>query len=123
MLQIKPEDETPTVTKEKTDDAICCAGCGHLVTRGRWKISMGGGERRFTNPLGLHFTLVCFSGAPGVAAEGELTDQDTWFQGYQWNFALCRGCGGHLGWLYRNAVSNDEFFGLIKDRLSSQSGA
>ena len=35
MLQITPETETPADAEEKTDDALYCAGCGHLVTRGR----------------------------------------------------------------------------------------
>ncbi len=122
MLQIKPEDETTTETDEKSDDAIYCAGCGHLVTRGRWKISLGGTERRFTNPLGISFTVVCFSDAPGAVGEGTATEKDTWFPGYLWNFALCRGCGRHLGWQYRNTAGSDEFFGLIKNRLSSRPG-
>ena len=55
MLQITPETETPADTEEKTDDALYCAGCGHLVTRGRWKILMGGSER---HPfLGLHVRI------------------------------------------------------------------
>ncbi len=122
MLQIKPEDENATGTEEKSDDALYCAGCGHLVTRARWKISLGGTERPFTNPLGISFTVVCFSDAPGAVAEGAATEQDTWFHGYEWCFALCRGCKGHLGWHYRNAANSDEFFGLIKNRLSSRPG-
>ncbi len=120
MLQIKPEDETPTDTEEKTDDALYCARCGHLVTRTRWKIYMGGSERVFTNPAGFTFRVVCFSDAPGASAEGEPTAEHTWFAGYQWNFALCRGCGGHLGWHFRQETGGaDQFFGLVKDRLSS----
>ncbi len=119
MLQIKPEGGNDTDTEEKTDDAIYCARCGHLVTRGRWKISMGGTERVFTNPVGISFTIVCFSESPGVTAEGDPTDEHTWFPGYLWNFALCRGCGGHLGWQFRQEAGADAFFGLIKDQLTS----
>ena len=120
MLQITPETETPADAEEKTDDALYCAGCGHLVTRGRWKILMGGAERVFTNPAGHTFILVCFSDAPGASAEGDPIGDHTWFAGYLWCFALCRGCGRHLGWHYHSDGGGDKFFGLIKDRLSSQ---
>ena len=120
MLQITPETETPADAEEKTDDALYCASCGHLVTRGRWKILMGGAERVFTNPAGHTFILVCFSDAPGVSAEGDPTGDHTWFAGYLWCFALCRGCGRHLGWHYQSDGGGNKFFGLVKDRLSSQ---
>jgi len=120
LLQTTPETGNPTELEEKTDDALYCAGCGHLVTRTRWKISMGGSERVFTNPLGVTFRVVCFSDAPGAAAEGAPTDAHTWFAGYAWNFALCRGCGRHLGWRYRRETGGDRFFGLIRDRLSGR---
>jgi len=124
MLQIAPKtgDETGTKTaiKEKTDDAIYCARCGHLVTRTRWKIAMGGGERVFTNPAGFSFHVVCFADAPGASPEGEPTEQHTWFAGYLWTYALCKGCSQHLGWHYRRHAGGDQFFGLIKDRLSNQ---
>ncbi len=119
MLQIKPDTGDAIDAEEKTDDALYCAGCGHLVTRTRWAIKMGGRERVFTNPTGYTFRIVCFSDAPGATAEGERTGDHTWFQDYLWNFALCQGCGGHLGWHFRQVVGGDRFFGLVKNRLSS----
>ena len=80
---------------------------------------MGGRERVFTNPSGYSFRIVCFAEAPGATAEGERTGDHTWFASYLWNFALCRGCGGHLGWHFRQEVGGDDFFGLVKNRLSS----
>ncbi len=124
MLQIAPEDETPTDAEEKTDDALYCARCGHLVTRTRWKIAVGGdGEGVFTNPMGITFHIICFAEAPGATAEGDYTDDNTWFPGTLWCFALCKGCGAHLGWHYRSNSGEGggagNFFGLIKDRLTS----
>ena len=55
-----------------------------------------------------------------ASAEGDPTGDHTWFAGYLWCFALCRGCGRHLGWHYQSDGGGDNFFGLIKDRLSSQ---
>ena len=118
MLQVTQNaDETPDAD-EKTDDAIYCARCGHLVTRSRWHVALGGSGRVFTNPLGFTFRIACFASAPGAAAEGERTDDHTWFAGYFWNFALCKGCGEHLGWHYLRDAGGDKFFGLIKDKLA-----
>ena len=120
MLQITPETGPDAKTKDKTDDALFCARCGHLVTRTRWKIAIGGGEQTFTNPAGYTFLVACFAEAPGAGVEGEPTGLHTWFPGYLWCYALCRGCGRHLGWHYQSDSGGDAFFGLIKDRLSSQ---
>jgi len=70
MLQITPETETPADAEEKTDDALYCAGCGHLVTRGRWKILMGGAERAFTNPAGHTFIFLLLLRCPWGIGRG-----------------------------------------------------
>lgn len=117
-------DEAPApgaAIQEREDDPLYCARCGHLVTRGRWAFAPDGGhERVFFNPAGHVFRLRCFTEAPGASDSGPPTDAFTWFKGYDWNFALCRGCSEHLGWRYTGAAAPPLFWGLIKDRLSSQ---
>ena len=108
-----------TETREQGDDPLYCARCGHLVTRGRWAFAPAVGEV-FTNPAGHTFHLRCFTEAPGATDAGAPTDDFTWFPGYEWNFALCRGCSEHLGWRYMGEAAPPVFWGLIKDRLSSQ---
>ena len=120
MLQIAPDVDIEREVDEKTDDAIYCANCGKLITRGRWKLSLGGHEHVFTNPAGVTFRILCFTEAPGAASAGDLTDKFTWFVGYLWNFARCRGCGELLGWHYCSDDDPPKFFGLIKPRLSSR---
>ncbi len=102
------------------DDAIYCATCGHLVTRGRWRIHMNG-EHQHTvfNPAGILFRLLCFKEAPGVTAIGDPTSDFTWFRGYDWQVGLCAGCEAHLGWQFAGDQEPPVFFGLIKPRLSS----
>ena len=101
------------------DDSILCAGCGALVTRTRWRLAMDGDhERTFFNPAGHVFRVLCFREAPGVAATGNPSDEFTWFKGYLWTFALCQGCGDHLGWRYEGDADPRIFFGLIKNSLS-----
>lgn len=123
MLQEAPDAVLEREVEESTDDALYCAGCGHLVTRGRWALSMDGHEHVFFNPAGQIFRVVCFAEAPGAADVGEPTDEFTWFKGYDWNFALCRGCATHLGWRYAGEASPRVFFGLIKNRLAGPGGS
>lgn len=122
MLQESPDAEIEREVAETTDDGLYCAACGHLVTRGRWAISIDGHEHVFFNPAGQIFRVVCFKEAPGAANAGEPTDAFTWFKGYDWNFALCRGCGRHLGWRYSGDAGPAVFFGLIKNRLAGPGG-
>ncbi|MDD9877002.1 MAG: cereblon family protein [Magnetovibrio sp.] len=119
MLQVSPDAELETETDERTDDAIYCARCHGVVTRGRWALSVDGHEHVFFNPAGVVYRIVCFTEAPGAADIGEPTDEFTWFKGYLWSFALCAGCGEHLGWRYAGDGDPAVFFGLIKNRLSA----
>ncbi len=116
MLQIAPDADIET--EEKTDDGVYCAGCGHLVTRTRWALDLGGHERVFINPAGRLFRVRLFRDAPGAADMGTPTVEATWFPGYAWNFALCHGCSRHLGWRFTGDDAPMLFFGLIKGMLT-----
>ncbi len=118
MLQKAPKEEKKTEADAGTDDAIYCAKCGHLLTRMRWAVDIGGHERVFINPAGRVFRVACFKEAPGAEDVGEPTDEHTWFPDYEWNFALCRGCGEHLGWRFAGNAPPAVFFGLIKTALT-----
>lgn len=99
----------------KTDDKIHCRACSHWVTRGRWAIQRGGSfEHRFRNPAGWSFQVGCYAKAPGASAAGQPTAEHSWFAGYLWRYAVCAGCGTHLGWWY---LGSDTFAGLIVTRL------
>lgn len=96
---------------------ILCAACGHRITAERDRIEAGGGhEHRFFNPHGILFHIGCFRRAAGCLTTGEASLHFTWFAGYAWRLALCRGCLRHLGWRFDNA-SGDSFFGLVLNRL------
>jgi len=80
------------------------------------RFSVNGSHRhRGTNPHGLSFEIGCFRTAPGCRQIGEETPEWSWFAGYRWRVALCRGCAAHLGWCYRGA--EPAFYGLILDQL------
>lgn len=97
-----------------------CAACGLLVTRARWAVAINGGHGHvFFNPAGIVFRVLCFREAPGADAVGAPSGVFTWFRGYDWRLALCRGCATHLGWRWDGAEAPKVFFGLIKDRLTA----
>jgi hypothetical protein len=93
-----------------------CAACGHGITDPQARTERGGAhEHRCKNPLGIVFGIGCFARAPGCATRGDGTEEHTWFRGYAWQLAVCRGCARHLGWRFQ--TSGDDFFGLILSRL------
>ncbi len=94
-----------------------CGACALLIT---WPTAIikyeGCHEHFFTNPAGLAFRLTSFSEVEGCVVVGEETGEFTFFPGFLWSIALCRGCSTHLGWRYR-APERTTFYGLILDRL------
>jgi hypothetical protein len=99
------------------DAAVCCAACLQAVTSNKERVEIQGGtEHVHINPHGLRFHIICYREAAGCVQEGTSTSLHTWFAGYDWCYAICGNCAGHLGWHY-NAPGRDRFYGLIKDRL------
>lgn len=121
MLQIVGDAAPGSDLENATDDGIHCAACGYLVTRTRWRLEMDGHEHVFFNPAGKVFRVLCFREATGIVDRGVPTDEFSWFRGYLWNYALCRGCGDHMGWRFAGDAEPAVFFGLIKVKLSSRS--
>ncbi len=105
-------------TGEERERRLCCAACGHEITRPKDQISKGGSHRhRFTNPLGLQYEIACYAAAAGCFLVGEPTEEHTWFPGHAWRVALCGSCQIHLGWGFISR-NGEPFFGLIVDRLT-----
>lgn len=104
--------------REKQNGHILCGICLEPVTARRHRISVNGGHQHtFTNPAGVVFEIGCFSDAPGCRTTGIPTKEFTWFPGHGWIYALCAGCGSHLGW-YFTSGGGSGFFGLILERLA-----
>ena len=96
---------------------LYCARCRHPISDERERVTVNGGHTHTcTNPYGITYRIGCFRSAPGCAADGTPTLEHTWFSGYAWQVAYCRGCDTHLGWLFTGA---DAFYGLIVDRLTT----
>jgi hypothetical protein len=110
---------TTTQTEEQTEEeeVLHCFNCGNDITSKRQKIAIRDAhEHTFVNPGGYVFHIGCFREASGCVQAGESTEENTWFPGYIWNYALCASCFAHLGWMYHSA-DEETFYGLILDRL------
>jgi hypothetical protein len=99
------------------ETAILCRNCRHPVTHPQERIAMAGNHRHsFVNPAGLVFEIGCFRQAPGCRHAGPASPEFSWFPGYHWRIALCRGCQVQLGWRFESSVGG-RFSGLILTRL------
>jgi hypothetical protein len=120
----KGEGDSQSLVSEHAQEAdedqegwILCRGCRIPVTRPSERRQVEGAHlHTFANPSGIVFEIGCFSAAPGCQYVGPPSDEFTWFRGYQWRIAVCRGCLNHLGWAF-TTVGGDGFHGLIVDRL------
>lgn len=103
--------------EEKEDRFFLCRYCENKIARYDHMMEVSGNfEHTFLNPGGHVFRIGCFEAADGCLYLGVPTTEWTWFEGFEWQVALCNKCQRHLGWFYR---SRDErnFFGLILDLL------
>ncbi|MFN7976414.1 MAG: cereblon family protein [Acidobacteriota bacterium] len=97
--------------------SLLCRACREPVTSHGERAAIAGSHvHDEVNPSGFRFRIGCFQHAPGAIAIGVPTLEHTWFAGYAWSYALCRGCREHLGWLFENTAL-PPFFGLVLDRL------
>ena len=112
--------DTVVDAREGEEETLHCSACGHEVTARRHRISIEEAhEHTFVNPGGYVFHIGCFERAPGCLQVGEPTEQNTWFRGHAWSYALCGSCFAHLGWVFQRG-EEQSFFGLILNRLASR---
>lgn len=104
-------------SREKEEKYILCKQCENKITLPDQQIEVSGEfEHTFLNPGGHVFRIGCFQSADGCVALGVPTAEWTWFEGFEWQAAICNQCYVHLGWFYRS-LSDQNFFGLILDML------
>ncbi|VVS91217.1 cereblon family protein [Desulfoluna spongiiphila] len=98
---------------------IVCATCGFPITRDNDRMEVGGSHTHgFANPHGLYYEIGCFAAAPGCAFSSDSSAEFSWFAGYRWRLAGCRGCGTHMGWLFESKTGS--FVGLILAALTRE---
>lgn len=95
---------------------LVCVRCAHPITDEGARIERSGlHEHSQVNPHGFIWCFGCYSRAPGCLAKGPPSSEFSWFPGYHWQIAHCRGCDLHLGWLFTGP--DDRFWGLIVERV------
>lgn len=116
--ELSPSPRLHTARAREREPALVCAACGNKVTRESERIEVSGAhQHNCTNPQGITFHIGCFGRVTGCGNVGPVTAEHTWFQGYQWQVAVCTRCATHLGWRFVSAGGG--FHGLILDRLTS----
>lgn len=115
LAEIAPEDGSQE--KDSPDRRFICVFCGETIASPRDMIEVNGaGIHDFANPDGVVFRIRCFSRAEGCFPSGVPTEAHTWFPGFSWRYAHCRGCGAQMGWRYESSSSG--FYGLILRNLA-----
>ena len=96
---------------------LLCSVCEEPITAEGFRTSIAGSHLHTrTNPAGQTFEFGCFQEAPGAVCHGAATTEFSWFVGYSWVFALCKGCGEQLGWRFSGG-DPPQFHGLICECL------
>lgn len=97
-------------------EVFLCRQCLAVITSTSQKTEINGSHRHsFANPHGMFFEIGCFRHAPGCVYSSDASYEFTWFKGFNWRIAVCRGCLNHLGWLFTSA--SHSFSGLILENL------
>ena len=116
-----PGDEATPATKRtpRTDPVLVCRRCGHTITSPEASIEVDGSHTHHRiNPDQIGFNIACYRVAPGATAKGLPQWQFTWFPGFAWQIALCRGCAMQLGWAFTTGrTAAVSFWALIPSRL------
>jgi len=116
--------ERATREPAETGPRLVCDACGWEITDLDAKMAVHGRhDHRCVNPHGRIFDIGCFARASGAEAVGAPSAFFSWFEGFTWRIARCRGCGVHLGWRFEGlGAARDAFWGLILTRLREAPG-
>jgi len=111
-------NESDEFTLPEKEPKICCKQCQYLLTYPSFAISPNGQHQHLQcNPAGITFVFSCFSKAMGCFINGVPSAEFCWFSHYEWQFALCQGCGEHLGW-YFSSLEHENFIAIINNKMT-----
>ncbi|KAL8602511.1 hypothetical protein ACOMHN_065383 [Nucella lapillus] len=101
---------------------LCCVACTQQVARKEDVFSMSreGPLGAYVNPQGhVHETLTVYK-ANNLSLLGRPSTEHSWFPGYAWTIAQCRGCASHMGWKFtatKKKLTPLKFWGLCRSSL------
>lgn len=117
---VRAEDEAELEQSEAPAHWYC-ARCDTLLADAADAVTLPGrpAVEAHLNPHGIVYRVRTFRAA-AVAVSGPLVPAFTWYPGYAWRLATCRGCTEHLGWAYLRIVGEGvpSFVGLIDGRIT-----
>eukprot|EP00047_Mylnosiga_fluctuans_P019917 m.87431 g.87431 ORF g.87431 m.87431 type:complete len:166 (+) comp8317_c0_seq1:510-1007(+) len=105
---------------------IVCADCqGTICSLSQvFALVPTGAQGTYVNPHGAIHRTITLRGVDGgdLRLVGRYCAESSWFPGYAWRIAHCKGCGAHLGWRFRPAEPGQEldppyFYGLTMSAL------
>jgi hypothetical protein len=123
---VEPARRTATRASDEPSRALCCIGCGRVITHESSMIEVAGRHAHTcVNPAGITYRIGCFREAPGAVGVGSWSSFFSWFAEHVWQVACCAKCSMHLGWGFepeRTPSPERQFHGLIRNRLREQPG-
>ncbi|XP_063231995.1 protein cereblon isoform X2 [Bacillus rossius redtenbacheri] len=105
---------------------LCCRDCQSKVAEQKdvFSMSVEGPQGTYVNPGGYIHETVTVHRAKGLrTVEEQPSTEYTWFPGYAWTIAECRGCRRHMGWRFTATKAHlkpARFWGLCRRSLYLQ---
>lgn len=106
--------------KKSRSPGVRCLRCQFVIADNLYRYLIDEKYRHtFVNPVGQIFEVVTISKGKGIVSIGDKTLDNTWFDGFMWNYAHCSKCSAQLGWSYYSLDQREtvSFFGLIFDNI------
>ena len=117
-LRIEPSLFETEEEKELKTRHLCCAACGHPVTKVSEKIEIRG-MHEWAFPLYNEIVqLGCYRNADGCIGVRQVSSGYSWFRGFAWQIQVCGNCYTQLGWKY--IAPEESFYGLMFHTLRDE---
>ncbi|XP_011062316.1 PREDICTED: protein cereblon isoform X1 [Acromyrmex echinatior] len=108
------------------DKIYVCVNCESFIGRQSHMFPMNkeGPQGTYVNPGGVIHETITFYHVQGVVLNNsDPSTEYSWFPGYAWTIAICKGCRHHVGWKFTAVQSNlrpKEFWGLTRRSLKNK---
>ncbi|KAG5307589.1 CRBN protein, partial [Pseudoatta argentina] len=108
------------------DKIYVCVNCESFIGRQSHMFPMNkeGPQGSYVNPGGVIHETITFYHVQGVLLNNsDPSTEYSWFPGYAWTIAICKGCRHHVGWKFTAVQSNlrpKEFWGLTRRSLKNK---
>ncbi|XP_012226592.1 protein cereblon isoform X1 [Linepithema humile] len=108
------------------DNIYVCVNCESFIGRQSHMFPMNreGPQGTYVNPGGVIHETITFYHVQGVMlSDTPPSTEYSWFPGYAWTIAICKGCLHHVGWKFTATESDlrpKAFWGLTRRSLKNR---